>query len=67
MHFLFGLLFSAIGTGYFIYGRRERSSLYLLLGLSLVAYPYFVSSVVLLVMIGVLLSALPLAVYRGWI
>jgi len=67
MHFFFGLLFSTVGTGYFIYGRKERSSSYLLLGVFLVAYPYFVSNLVLLVLIGIVLSALPLAYVRGWI
>jgi hypothetical protein len=67
VRFLLGMLFSAIGAGYFLYGRKERSSLYLLLGVLLVAYPYFVSSLVLLLLIGVLLSAVPVAIHRGWI
>ncbi|HPE61344.1 MAG TPA: hypothetical protein PLB10_13500 [Thiolinea sp.] len=56
---LWGLLFSAIGLGYFSYGRRQRSPIPLLCGLSLMIYPYFVSGHILLVAIGGVLSAIP--------
>ncbi|MEB4593096.1 hypothetical protein VSS37_19100 [Candidatus Thiothrix sp. Deng01] len=56
---LWGLLFSSIGLGYFMYGRKQHSPLPLLCGLGLMAYPYFVSSNLLMVIIGGVLAALP--------
>lgn len=56
---LFGLLFSSIGLGFFLYGRKQRAIVPLFCGLTLVIYPYFVSSNALLVAIGVVLVAIP--------
>jgi hypothetical protein len=48
-------LFSLIGFAVFVYGRRQRRGAPLLVGLVLMVYPYFVSSVLAIVGIGVLL------------
>src|SRR6266571_6497897 len=40
------LLFSAVGVGYFIYGKRQRATVPLVCGLVLMIFPYFVSSTV---------------------
>ncbi|MBI1284895.1 MAG: hypothetical protein GC183_11225 [Thiobacillus sp.] len=56
---LWSLLFSSIGLGFFIYGKRQKAVVPLLSGLGLMIYPYFVSSSILLVAIGVALMALP--------
>jgi hypothetical protein len=53
------LLFSAAGAGYFIYGKKRRATVPFVCGLVLMVYPYFVSSTLLLVVIGVALLALP--------
>jgi hypothetical protein len=53
------VLFSSIGLGYFLYGRKQRAAVPLLCGIALMAYPYFVPNVLLLVGIGVLLAAIP--------
>jgi len=53
------LLFSAVGAGYFIYGKKQRATVPFVCGLVLMVYPYFVSSLVLLVIIGVALMAVP--------
>ncbi len=53
------MLFSSIGLGYFIYGRKQRAVVPLLCGIALMAYAYFVPNVLLLVCIGVLLTAIP--------
>jgi hypothetical protein len=53
------VIFGAIGLGYFVYGKRQRSVVPLVAGLGLMFFPYFVSNTVLLVIIGVLLSAIP--------
>jgi hypothetical protein len=56
---LWGLLFGSIGLGYFIYGKKQRAVVPLICGLVLMAFPYFVTNLVLLVGIGVVLCAIP--------
>lgn len=56
---LWGTLFSAIGLGYFIYGKKQAAAVPLACGVVLMAYPYFVASNLLLVLIGLVLSAIP--------
>jgi hypothetical protein len=56
---LWGLLFSSIGLGFAIYGRRQRAVVPLVCGIALMVYPYFVPNAALLVGIGVLLIAVP--------
>jgi hypothetical protein len=56
---LWGLLFGSIGLGFFMYGRRQRAVVPLVCGLALMAFPYFVSNTVLLVLIGVALMTIP--------
>lgn len=56
---LWGLLFSSIGLGFFLYGKKQRAVVPLVCGLVLMVYPYFIPSVVPLVVIGVVLTAVP--------
>ena len=56
---LWGLLFSSIGLGFFLYGRKQRAVVPLVCGLALMVYPYFISNVALLVAVGVALTAVP--------
>ena len=56
---LWGVLFSSIGLGYFIYGRRQSRMIPLACGVVLMAYPYFMPNTTVLVIIGVLFTALP--------
>jgi hypothetical protein len=56
---LWGVLFGSIGLGFFIYGRRQQAIGPLLAGVALFVVPYFISSVYLLVLVGMLLVALP--------
>jgi hypothetical protein len=56
---LWGLLFGSIGLGFFIYGRKQRTVVPLVIGLALMIFPYFVSSTVLLVAVGAVLIAVP--------
>ena len=53
------MLFGSIGLGFVIYGRRQRAAVPLICGLGLMIFPYFVSSSILLVIIGVALMAIP--------
>lgn len=54
-----GVLFSSIGLGFFIYGRKQQKPVPLVCGLALMIYPYFVSTTLPLVAIGAILTALP--------
>ena len=56
---LWGLLFSSIGLGFFLYGKKQRAVVPLVCGLLLMIYPYFIPNVIALVAIGVVLSAVP--------
>ncbi|MDE2348863.1 MAG: hypothetical protein KGL92_10205 [Gammaproteobacteria bacterium] len=56
---LWGLLFSSIGFGYFLYGKKQRAPVPLVCGVVMMAYPYFVSNAYLLVAIGVVVGAVP--------
>lgn len=53
------MLFSSIGLGYFLYGRKQRAIVPLLCGVVLMGYSYFVPNVPLLVGIGVLITVIP--------
>jgi hypothetical protein len=56
---LWGLLFSSIGVGFFIYGKRQRSAAPMICGIALCIYPYVVSNAAVMVVIGVALCAVP--------
>ena len=56
---LWGLLFSSIGLGFFLYGKKQRAVVPLVCGLVLMIYPYFIPNVIALVAIGVVLAAVP--------
>jgi hypothetical protein len=54
-----GLLFSSIGLGYFIYGKRQQAPVPLVCGIALMVFPYFASGTWTLVLIGAGLMAVP--------
>ena len=56
---LWGLLFSSIGLGFFLYGKKRRAVVPLVCGLVLMIYPYFIPNVIALVAIGAVLIAVP--------
>lgn len=66
MDLVLGLVFGAVGTFYIAYARRQRSAMFLIAGVALIAYPFFVDSPLLIVLIGLALSAVPVAQARGW-
>ena len=56
---LLGVLFGSVGLGFFIYGRRQRTIVPLLCGLTLMVVPYFIPNALLLVAVGFVLVAVP--------
>jgi hypothetical protein len=56
---LWGVVFGAIGLGFFIYGKRQGAPVPLTCGLLLMVFPYFVSSAWATFIVGALLVAIP--------
>lgn len=56
---IFSILFGSIGMGYFVYGKKQQEALPLLAGIVLCIFPYFVSNVYIMVLVGIILTVLP--------
>ena len=56
---LWSVVFSSIGLGFFIYGKKQHRLIPFLCGLALMVFPYFVDSVSLLIAASVVLMTLP--------
>lgn len=60
-----GLVFSGVGFVYFSFGRRQANLHLIVNGLVLMVYPYFVTSVLWSVIVGVAIGVLPFLM-RWW-
>jgi len=56
---IWGMLFGAIGIGFFSYGRKQRALVPLFTGIALFVFPYFVPNVTVLLIVGAVLVAIP--------
>ena len=56
---LWGVLFSSVGMGYFIYGKKQDATVPLLCGIALMIIPYFITSVLVMVLLCAALIAVP--------
>ena len=56
---VWSVLFGGIGIGYFMYGKKQKAIVPLCTGLALFVFPYFMSSVTMLLIVGVILVAIP--------
>ena len=56
---MWGMLFGAIGFGFFLYGKQQQSVVPLCVGIVLCVFPYFIADVYVLVGVGVILVAIP--------
>jgi predicted membrane protein len=56
---IWGMLFGAIGLGFFTYGRKQKAVVPLFTGIALFIFPYFISNVYVLVIAGIVLVVLP--------
>jgi hypothetical protein len=56
---MWGMLFGAIGVGYFIYGKRQAMIMPLVCGVALMVYPWFVSGAWWTLIVGIVLMAVP--------
>ena len=56
---MLSVLFSSIGAGYVLYGKKQRQVVPLLTGLALCVYPYFLANGYAIVVVGLILMAVP--------
>ncbi len=56
---IWGMLFGAVGLGFFTYGKKQKAVVPLFTGIALFIFPYFISNVYVLVIAGVVLVVLP--------
>ena len=66
MTLFLGLLFGAIGGVYAIYGRRNYDASFLVCGVLLMIYPYFVPGALLIFVVGAVLVMFPIARRNEW-
>ena len=59
---MWGMLFGAIGFGFFLYGKKQKKVVPLITGIALCVVPYFIANVYALVIVGVILMAIPFIV-----
>jgi hypothetical protein len=56
---LLGLLFSSIGMGYFIYGKRQSNAVIRYTGVALIVFPYVFDQPLHIVVVGTALLFVP--------
>jgi len=56
---IWGMLFGAVGLGFFSYGKKQKAILPMITGIALFVLPYTISNVYMLVIVGVIFIALP--------
>ncbi|MBJ9955273.1 MULTISPECIES: amino acid transport protein [unclassified Acinetobacter] len=54
-----GLIFSSIGLGYFIYGKKQKMTMPFICGIALMIFPYFFENNLLISAMGILLCLIP--------
>ena len=59
MNLFTDLIFSSIGLGYFIYGKKSTDFNFLIFGIILMGYSYLISGLLLSIFIGIVLMACP--------
>ncbi|HKI61721.1 MAG TPA: hypothetical protein VKA31_05460 [Mariprofundaceae bacterium] len=52
-----GLLFSSIGLGFFVYGKKQKAFVPVFCGIGLIIVPYFISNVPILIISGIAIMA----------
>jgi len=52
---MWGILFGSIGLGFFVYGKKQKAIIPILCGIGLMAFPYFISNIYILIMTSIVL------------
>ena len=61
---MWGVMFGSIGLGFFMYGKKQKAVIPFLSGIGLMALPYFISNIFLLVATGIVFIVLPFVIKR---
>ncbi len=56
---IWGMVFGSIGFGFFSYGKKQKAIVPLMVGIALFIFPYFISDITLMVVVGAILIVLP--------
>jgi hypothetical protein len=56
---IWGMIFGSIGIGFFIYGKKQKAIVPLVVGIALCVFSYFIPNVYALVFVGAMLVAIP--------
>ena len=56
---MWGMLFGAIGFGFFLYGKKQKAIVPFIVGIALCVVPYFIANVYVLIFAGLVLVAIP--------
>ncbi len=56
---IWGMIFGTIGSAFFIYGKKRSALIPLLSGAILFFIPYFISNIVMLIIVGIIFLVLP--------
>ena len=59
------MMVGLIGMAYFIYGKKQADLLFMLDGIALSVYPFFISGTIPVLIVGLILTAAPF-VYRRY-
>ncbi len=66
--FVWSIVFGIIGMGYFSFGKKQDKNIFLLSGIALIIFPYFVDGLSTIIIIGIGLGLLPFVAlkYLDW-
>lgn len=53
------MIWGSIGTGYFIYGKKQSKFVFLICGVGLAVFPFFISDLVATIVLGLLMTIAP--------
>ncbi len=56
---MWGIIFGSIGLGFFVYGKKQKSFIFLFSGIGLMVVPYLISNLYALILSGIVLAVLP--------
>lgn len=56
---MLGVLFGSIGLGFFVYGKKQKAVIPFVSGIGLMALPYFISNIYILILVCIGLIILP--------
>lgn len=59
-----GLVFGSLGVGYFIYGKKQADWTTLMAGIALCIVPYFISSLLVMILVCAGIAAVPFIIRR---